>query len=553
MTQYARPDSDVSRNSEWTNSSSGTTDLYSFIDEDTADDTDYIKFNSSWSENTSSVRFSLSDISEPADLSTVKVVFRSKAYQAWFSDISGKVILYQGSSAIAQKSYSSASAWGGSSFTTIDDFTLSSAEAGNITDWSDLELLFRNNDNEGTGSYIYISQAYLEAGAAAGGGSSSVFKIASRVKQQTTTTGTGTVDLDTSVDGFQSFVDGIGDGNTTYYVLESGDSWEVGVGTVTDASPDTLSRDTVLASSNSGSKISLADTSDVFCTQPASKAVLLDSDDRVAVNQTSPVSTLDVGGSVSGAATELTYADDSTTLDETHGTVTVDTTGAAAAAMDDVDIILPAAAAATKGRLYTVKKIDTESTPVKVTVASAGTIDGETAVNLFLQNDFITVQCVYDGSSYAWHIIAEYHKPHVASLKQTSAQSIGSGSLVVVSYDTIEYEEGAEADTANEKITVKRAGKYLVSANIAMTGMGSAGYIQLNFETNGSASERFNKVRAKSSSEGNPAAHCTALLDLDVDDYVRVMAYHATGSSRNTNSGSASVQNEMRFFVQEMR
>lgn len=380
-----------------------------------------------------------------------------------------------------------------------------------------------------------------------------VFKVASRVKETTTTTGTGTINLAGAADGFQTFVAGVGNGYQCYYAITSGNDWEVGSGTVIDASPDTLSRDTVLASSNSGSKISLADTSDVFCTQPASKAVLLDSDDRVAINQSSPVSTLDVGGSVSGAATEFTYADDSTTLGETHGTVTVDTTGAAAMMMDDVDIILPAAAAATKGRLYTVKKIDTESTPVKVTVASAGTIDGQTAVDLFLQNDFITVQCVYDGSAYAWHVIAEYHKPHVASLKQTSAQSIGSGSLVVIAYDTIEYEEGADADTANEKITVKRAGKYLISANIAMTGMYSTGYIQLNFETNALSSERFNKVRAKASNEGNPAAHCTALLDLDVDDYVRVMAYHATGFSVNTNSGSASVQNEMRFFVQEMR
>ena len=178
MTQYARPDGDVSRDSEWTTSSSGTTDLYTFIDEDTADDTDYIKFNSSWSESTSSVRFSLSDITEPADLSTVKVVFRSKAYQAWFSDIDGRVYLYQGSSEIANKRYSSASAWGGSSFTTIDDFTLTSTEAGNITDWSDLELRFRNNDNEGTGSYIYISPAYLEAGAAVGGGGGGTFNKA---------------------------------------------------------------------------------------------------------------------------------------------------------------------------------------------------------------------------------------------------------------------------------------------------------------------------------------------------------------------------------------
>ena len=184
MTQYARPDGDVSRNSEWTTNSSGTSNLYATIDEATASDSDYIQYNSSWSDSTSTVRFTLSDISAPSDLSTVKVVFRSKAYQAWSTAIDGRVYLYQGSSEIANKRYSSASAWGGSSFTTIDDFTLTSTEAGNITDWSDLELRFRNNDNEGTGSYIYISQAYLEAGDAGGGGSSTALPMAMNTYRQ---------------------------------------------------------------------------------------------------------------------------------------------------------------------------------------------------------------------------------------------------------------------------------------------------------------------------------------------------------------------------------
>lgn len=380
-----------------------------------------------------------------------------------------------------------------------------------------------------------------------------MFKVASRVKQQTTTTGTGTIDLDTSVAGFQSFVSGIGNGNTTYYVIESGDDYEIGIGTVTDASPDTLSRDTVLESTNSGSKITLAGTSDVYCSQPGSKAVVIDDDTRCGINQTSPVSTIDIGGSFSGAATEFTYADDSTTLGETHGTVTVDTTGAAAMMMDDVDVILPTAASTTKGRIYSIKKIDTDATPVKITVSGGGTIDGNTDVQLYLQNDFITAQCVYDGSAYAWHIIAEYHKPHSASLKQTSDQSVASGSLVVISYDTVEFETGADADTTANSITIKRAGKYIVGANITMSGLYSTGYIQINFETNGDSAQRFNKARGASSNEGSPAVHCTALLNLDVDDYVRVLAYHATGFARDTNAGATSVQNQMRFFIQEVR
>ena len=69
-----------------------------------------------------------------------------------------------------------------------------------------------------------------------------------RVKETSTTTGTGTLDLDGAATGFQTFVAGIGTTNTTYYCiqLEGGSEWEVGIGTVTDASTDTLSRDTVL-------------------------------------------------------------------------------------------------------------------------------------------------------------------------------------------------------------------------------------------------------------------------------------------------------------------
>jgi hypothetical protein len=99
--------------------------------------------------------------------------------------------------------------------------------------------------------------------------------VKDRVKETTTTTGTGTVTLAGAVDSFQSFA-AIGNANTTYYAIKSGSNYEVGLGTYT-ASGTTLSRDTVLESSNSGSKITLAGTSDVFCTYPAEKAVVQDS------------------------------------------------------------------------------------------------------------------------------------------------------------------------------------------------------------------------------------------------------------------------------------
>ena len=78
-----------------------------------------------------------------------------------------------------------------------------------------------------------------------------------RVHETTNTTGTADVVLAGAVEGFQTFLAGVGDGNTTYYTIKNSTQWEVGKGTYTQ-STNTLSRDTVLASSNSGSKISMS-------------------------------------------------------------------------------------------------------------------------------------------------------------------------------------------------------------------------------------------------------------------------------------------------------
>jgi len=103
------------------------------------------------------------------------------------------------------------------------------------------------------------------------------FVIKDRVRETTATTGTGTVTLAGAVSGYQAF-SAIGNGNTTYYCIagQGTNEWEVGIGTYTSAGT-TLSRTTVLSSSNSGSLVPFsAGTKDVFVTQPASRAVFQD-------------------------------------------------------------------------------------------------------------------------------------------------------------------------------------------------------------------------------------------------------------------------------------
>lgn len=101
--------------------------------------------------------------------------------------------------------------------------------------------------------------------------------IKDRVKETTTSTGTGTITLAGAVSGYQSF-SVIGNANTTYYTIVDGTNgtWEVGIGTYT-SSGTTLSRDTILESSNSGSAVNFAaGTKDVFVTYPAERAVATD-------------------------------------------------------------------------------------------------------------------------------------------------------------------------------------------------------------------------------------------------------------------------------------
>jgi hypothetical protein len=90
-----------------------------------------------------------------------------------------------------------------------------------------------------------------------------------RVQETTTTTGSGTLTLAGAVAGFQSFAC-VGNGNQTHYcITDNGSNYEVGLGTYT-LSGTTLSRTTILASSNGGSAVTFGSgTKYVFQPCPA--------------------------------------------------------------------------------------------------------------------------------------------------------------------------------------------------------------------------------------------------------------------------------------------
>ena len=115
-----------------------------------------------------------------------------------------------------------------------------------------------------------------------------------RIKQQSTTTGTGTVTLGAAYDGFSIFSAFYSNGDEVYYTISNTETgiteWEVGIGTYASAGP-TLSRDTVLSSTNAGSLVSFsAGIKEVFVTYPAERAVTTDDIGTIASQDANNVS-----------------------------------------------------------------------------------------------------------------------------------------------------------------------------------------------------------------------------------------------------------------------
>ena len=92
--------------------------------------------------------------------------------------------------------------------------------------------------------------------------------LADRVQETTATTGTGSITLAGAVANYRTFASAFGSSSlVVQYLITSGTEWEVGKGTFNGTTG--LTRDTIRSSSNAGNAITLAGTSNVFCTVAA--------------------------------------------------------------------------------------------------------------------------------------------------------------------------------------------------------------------------------------------------------------------------------------------
>ena len=160
MTQYARPDSDISSGS-WSDSDEGGSDFYSFVDESSADDNDYVYLDMSM-EDFDPIIFGTSNVTDPESSSVHKVTFRGRADGAGpgMSGGSMQAKLLVGGSVVATDSSVREMA-DDDSWTTFV-WTLSASQANAISSYTDLRISLTPSDPQTAMSNIYCSWAFFE-------------------------------------------------------------------------------------------------------------------------------------------------------------------------------------------------------------------------------------------------------------------------------------------------------------------------------------------------------------------------------------------------------
>lgn len=164
MAQFARPASDVS-NIGWTLSTGAS--AYALIDESSPDDGDYIQ--KTWNGAANEVEVTLSSVSAPASNSGHIVRYRARMTSTglFVDPQTLNVSLYDGATLIASGLVDVGPF--GTTWTT-SSFTLSGAQAGAITSYSNLSLKFETTSGD-NGETVQVSWAELEVpNAAAGSG-----------------------------------------------------------------------------------------------------------------------------------------------------------------------------------------------------------------------------------------------------------------------------------------------------------------------------------------------------------------------------------------------
>lgn len=164
-------------------------------------------------------------------------------------------------------------------------------------------------------------------------------------------------------------------------------------------------------------------------------------------------------------------------------------------------------------------------------IIAAMAADGRTvsATNpLVTWDDSLKTIITYTGASYP------FGKLDYAALRNTN-NTFATGNFTVCTFSTLhEDSNGLTAAVPTDRITIKKAGRYLITGGGGFNTGGNR--IAVKLQVNGVDVPYGGQLVPGNVAEGG--AKASVALNLAVNDYVRVLLFHEQGSAQNGDNGS---------------
>ena len=115
----------------------------------------------------------------------------------------------------------------------------------------------------------------------------------------------------------------------------------------------------------------------------------------------------------------------------------------------------------------------------------------------------------------------------------TSTQSVASGSVVKLNFDTVLYDNNSEWDTTDKRFIAKVEGCYHVSYQLRITSLGSGKTVQGLLLKNGNTYSSTNWSAMSTTGDLSRGVAGSDDVCLNVDEYIEIAVYHNHGSNRD--------------------
>ena len=171
----------------------------------------------------------------------------------------------------------------------------------------------------------------------------------------------------------------------------------------------------------------------------------------------------------------------------------------------------------------------------KVGLVDVTAITGETALaatpattDEFLINDGGTIK----------RIDASFMQNSAVSFgaKLASAQNVSNASNTVITFDTEDWDNGADFDTSNNRFTCPEAGQYLFHARVYIEWGNAAGEIGRLQLANGGTAVAIDAMTASGDPTSGSSLRITSIVNCDASINIDVRLYHNQGANQDADN-----------------